>query len=128
MRNLGHDSQVVTHKTVDNGQEIIRLIAGRVNTETVIEVTREISEDRTLQAWRDQVMEGRMTQARKTATLSLVGSDGVVVAKWSLVNAWPAKLGINPHPVEGTSEIASPKGAVEVLGLVCERIIRLPLP
>ncbi len=125
MRNLGSEHETVEMKVVDKtGHEIIRILPGRMRYGP-IELTRGTSGNMELSQWRTLVELGSVDSARKTLTLSLCDPDGVVIAKWQLLNAWPSKLKINPYPAEGTIELTSPEGAVEALTLVCEGIVRL---
>lgn len=54
--------------------------------------TRSITSDVTLSEWRDDVLQGDMTAARKNGALTLLAADGSTLLRWTLTNAWPSAL------------------------------------
>jgi phage tail-like protein len=90
---IGSENEVVEHKTVDDkGHEITRKIPGRL-TWSDVTLKRGITSDLELWTWRDQVVTGKVADARVAASITLFSRDySKAVAVWNLHNAWPSKV------------------------------------
>lgn len=42
--------------------------------------------------WRDQVVQGKVEEARKNGTITMFDQELRPVAQWNFVNAWPVKV------------------------------------
>ena len=90
---VGSEHEVVDHKVVNaKGQEIIRKIPGRMKWSDVT-LKRGITQDLEIWRWRQTVVEGKMSQARKNCTIEMFDRTyGEPVAIWHFYNAWPSKV------------------------------------
>jgi phage tail-like protein len=69
--------------------------------------------------WHDAVWFGTMVDARKSVTLIMYSSDGSVIARYWLENAWPSHLEVSGQ-LAGSSEVL-----YESITLACDSIARL---
>jgi phage tail-like protein len=89
---VGSENEIVEHKVVDSkGHEAVRKIPGRLKW-TDISLKRGITSDLQIWAWREQVITGKMSDARKSVTITMLDREYKPVAKWNFTNAWPSKL------------------------------------
>jgi phage tail-like protein len=88
---LGSEHEVVEHKAVDKGKEVIKMIPGRMKW-TPVTLKRGITDAMDMWDWRGQVEKGEIATARKNGSIIMFSSEGKEMARWNLVNAWPSKL------------------------------------
>ncbi len=88
---LGSENEVVELKAVKDGKEIVQVQPGRLKWNP-ISLKRGITTSLDIWDWRQKVVEGKMGDARKPASIIAYSSDGTAVAKWDMVNAWPSKV------------------------------------
>ena len=89
---VGSENEIIEHKVVDSkGHEAVRKIPGRLKW-TDISLKRGITSDLQIWAWREQVIQGKMSDARKSVTITMLDREYKPVAKWNFTNAWPSKL------------------------------------
>lgn len=89
---LGSESEVVEHKVVDGkGHDSIKKIPGRLKF-TDVTLKRGITDVMDFWKWRQLVVEGKIKDARKNATIFMTDTEGNPVAEWTLTNAWPSKV------------------------------------
>jgi phage tail-like protein len=89
---VGSENEIVEHKVVDSkGHEAVRKIPGRLKW-TDISLKRGITSDLQIWAWREMVIQGKMKDARKSATITMLDREYKPVAKWNFTNAWPSKI------------------------------------
>ena len=89
---IGSEHEVVEHKVVDEaGHEIVRKIPGRLKWQDV-SLKRGITSDLEIWAWRQSAVEGKMSDARKNCTITMMSRDYAPVAVWHFHNAWPSKV------------------------------------
>jgi phage tail-like protein len=89
---VGSENEIVEHKVVDKqGHEVVRKIPGRLKW-TDISLKRGITSDLQIWNWRQTVIEGKMTDARKSVTITMLDREYSPVAKWNFANAWPSKV------------------------------------
>jgi phage tail-like protein len=89
---LGSENEVIEHKAVTGGsKEVVQVIPGRLKW-TPITLKRGITSSLDIWDWRQKVVEGKVQDARKAASIIAYSSDGTAVAKWDLTNAWPSKV------------------------------------
>ena len=56
-----------------------------------IELKRAANTDRSLWNWRKLVLDGKLDEARKDCTVTMLDYEGQPVVTYSIVNAWPKK-------------------------------------
>jgi phage tail-like protein len=59
-----------------------------------ITLTRGLTSDTKLWAWRQEVVVGKIAGARQRCTITLMSQEGKPVAAWELTDAWPLDLKI----------------------------------
>ena len=59
-----------------------------------VTLTRGLTGDTKLWAWRQEVVVGKVAGARQKCTITLMSQEGKPVAVWELANAWPTDLTI----------------------------------
>ena len=115
---IGSENEVVDHKVTDkSGHDIIRKIPGRLKF-TDISLKRGITSDLNIWAWRDQVVQGKVKEARKNCSITMLSRDFKPVAIWHFSNAWPSKV-TGPNLKADSNEIG-----VEEVTIVHEGMYR----
>jgi phage tail-like protein len=82
---------------------LLQKLPGKRKPPTVT-LRRGLTTDMGVFAWHQSVMEGRLDEARKSATLTIFDSTGNAVARYHLENAWPSKVEISTLKA-GASEV-----------------------
>ena len=89
---VGSENEVIEHKVVNKqGQEIVRKIPGRLKWQD-ISLKRGITSDLEIWEWRQTVVEGKLADARKNITITMMDRTYEPVAAWHFTNAWPSKV------------------------------------
>jgi phage tail-like protein len=72
-----------------------------------IELKRGIDQDKTLWNWRKLIIDGKLKDARKDCTVTMLDLEGQSVVMYSIINAWPKKytgVGLNADSNEAAVE------------------------
>lgn len=89
---IGSEHEVIEHKIVnDRGRELVQKIPGRLKWENIT-LKRGITSSMDIWKWRDQVVQGKVEEARKNGTITMFDQELRPVAQWDFVNAWPVKV------------------------------------
>jgi phage tail-like protein len=89
---IGSEHEIVEHKVVDKqGHEIVRKIPGRMKWQDIT-LKRGITSDLQIWAWRETVVQGKMADARKAISITMLDRTYNPVAIWHFNNAWPSKV------------------------------------
>ena len=89
---IGSEHEVVEQKVVDKqGHELVRKVPGRLKL-TDVSLKRGITSDLKIWEWRDLVVQGKVIDARKNCTITMLSRDYKPVAIWHFSNAWPSKV------------------------------------
>src|SRR4051812_28561006 len=73
----------IEHKQqTEQGKYVVRQVMGR-HKPGEITVTRGLTDSKTVSDWLNQVMEGKLAQARKTASVELLDFEGAPVKTYS---------------------------------------------
>ena len=56
-----------------------------------IELKRGVDQDKTLWNWRKLIVDGKLKEARKDCTITMLDFDGQPIVTYSIINAWPKK-------------------------------------
>ncbi len=92
MTGLGPENEVVEHKITLKGKDTeIELLPGRTTLDTVT-LKRGITNNMDFWTWREVVIAGKVTEARKAGTITMYDRAGNPAAKWSFHNGWPSKV------------------------------------
>jgi phage tail-like protein len=89
---LGSETEVVENKVVSDGtKEAVQMIPGRLKW-TPITLKRGVTSSLDIWDWRQLVVDGKIKEARKPASIIAYDPEGTPVAKWDMVDAWPSKV------------------------------------
>lgn len=89
---LGSETEVVEAKQTDpSGKDVIKKIPGRQKF-TDVTLKRGITDYMDFWNWRQMVVDGKVVDARKNASIFMCDTEGNPVAQWDLTNAWPTKI------------------------------------
>ncbi len=75
------------------GQPIFATMPGRLHWHNIT-LTRGLTGDMKLWAWRQEVVAGKAMGAKQKCTITLMSQEGKAGAVWELANAWPIDLTI----------------------------------
>ncbi len=89
---IGSENEVIEHKVVDkSGHEIVRKIPGRLKW-TDVSLKRGITSNLQIWKWREQVVLGKMSDARQDVTITMMDREYQPKAIWNFNKAWPSKV------------------------------------
>jgi phage tail-like protein len=115
---LGSENDVVEQKAVDpNGHDIVAKVPGRLKWGDIT-LKRGITADMKLWEWRQQVVDGKMKDARANCSIIMMDRNYEDLAHWDFVNAWPSKVS-GPSLKADSNEFG-----IEEMVLVHEGIMR----
>jgi phage tail-like protein len=89
---IGSEHEVIEHKIVDEkGHEHIQKIPGRIKWDNIT-LKRGITDNMDIWEWRDQVVQGKVDEARHNGSVIMFDQGLNEVARWNFENAWPVKV------------------------------------
>ena len=89
---IGSEHEVIEHKIVDEkGRESIQKIPGRLKWQDIT-LKRGITDNMDIWDWRDQVVQGKVNDARRNGSVIMFNQGLEEVARWNFENAWPSKV------------------------------------
>ncbi|MHB1354889.1 MAG: phage tail protein [Anaerolineae bacterium] len=89
---IGSEHEVIEHKVVtEAGRELVQKIPGRLKWENIT-LKRGITSSMDIWKWREQVVQGKVADARKNGTITMFDQELRPVAQWDFTNAWPVKV------------------------------------
>lgn len=112
---LSSEHEVVEYRD-GNDPDVVRKLPGRLKYGDVT-LKRGVTSDASLWQWRKMVESGNVAEARGNAKIVLL-DRGSPVARWELVNAWPAKISGPELDADGNDV------AIEELVLAHEGVVR----
>lgn len=115
---LGSETEIVEHKVVENGIEMVKKIPGRLKWDNIT-LKRGITSAMDIWDWRKEVEDGNVDGARVNGSIVMYDQTGGEVARWNFERAWPSKVS-GPSPKSDSNEIG-----VEELTIVHEYIERV---
>lgn len=115
---LGSETEVIEHKIVKDGKEIVRKIPGRLKWGDIT-LKRGITASMDIWDWRKQVEDGDVASARKNGSIYMLDQEANEVARWNFEAGWPSKVS-GPSIKSDSNEIG-----VEELVIVHEYITRI---
>jgi phage tail-like protein len=116
---IGSENEVSEHLVVgQNGQQVVKKVAGRLKWEDIT-LKRGITSAMDAWAWRKQIEDGNLTDARKNGSIVMYNQVGEEVARWNFENAWPVKI-TGPAPSSESSDLG-----IEEMVLAHEYIVRV---
>ena len=115
---LGSQSDVIENLAAGaGGVTHIYKIPG-VTRWTNIVLKRGVTDSMDVWAWRKQVEEGKVNEARKNGSIIMYDQTNTEVARWNFENGWPSKIS-GPNLDASTNEIA-----IEELEIAHEKLVR----
>ena len=116
---IGSENEVIEHKVVQDGKEIVMKIAGRLKWENIV-LKRGITSSMDIWDWRKDVVDGNLEKARRNGSIMMKDSQAnKTVAQWDFQRAWPVKV-TGPQPKADSNEIG-----IEELTITHEYITRV---
>ena len=89
---IGSEHECVEHKVVDQkGREIIQKVPGRLKWQDIT-LKRGITDNMDIWDWREQVVDGKVDDARRNGSIIMFNQALDEVARWNFQNAWPLKV------------------------------------
>lgn len=102
---LGSENEVVEYKASgQKGEFVIKKVPGRMKWNNIT-LKRGITDSMDMWRWRKLIEQGQIGQARKNGTITMYNQQGVAIAKWNFINAWPSKL-TGPSANANNNEVA----------------------
>jgi phage tail-like protein len=89
----GFDSENETSdfkRAMPNGKTDVIKVPGNLKWSD-IELKRGVDQDKTLWNWRKLVIEGKIKEARKDCTITMLDYENKPIVTYSVINAWPKK-------------------------------------
>lgn len=89
---IGSENEVIEHKVVDEkGREHVMKIPGRLKWENIT-LKRGITDNMDIWDWREQVVQGKVDDARREGSIVMFDQSLKEVARWNFEKAWPVKV------------------------------------
>lgn len=89
---MGSETNTIDHKIVtDAGTEVVRKIPGRLKWGEIT-LKRGVTTNMDFWAWRDQVRQGKVAEARQDGSIIMYDQELTEVARWNFERAWPLKV------------------------------------
>jgi len=115
---IGSEHEIIEHKVIDEkGREHVLKIPGRIKWENIT-LKRGITDNMDIWQWREQVVQGKVDDARRNGSIIMFDQTLTEVARWNFERAWPLKVS-GPAVKSDSNEFA-----MEELVLVHEGLYR----
>jgi phage tail-like protein len=115
---LGSENEVIEQKISDSkSHDLVQKIPGRLKWGDIT-LKRGITEDMQIWKWRQNVIDGKMKDARTNCSIIMCDRNYDDVARWDFQNAWPSKV-TGPTLKSDSNELG-----IEEMVLVHEGIMR----
>jgi len=116
---IGSETEVVEYKgSTKDDYHTIQAVPGRLKWQK-INLKRGITDSMAAWQWRKLVEEGQVDSARANGSVVMVNQQGMEVARWNFLRAWPTKIS-GPQLNSSTNEVG-----VEELEIVHEGLERI---
>lgn len=116
---IGSENGVTTHKVVTvDAKEVTLQIPGRIEWGEIT-FKRGLTTDMQFWDWRELVITGDISTARREVTIEMFNRSYESVVSWNCINAWPSKIS-GPSIAADSNDFT-----VEELTIVHEGLIRV---
>lgn len=118
VRFAGTENEVIESRILDSkGQATVMKVPGKLKISDV-ELKRALSNDMALSEWRQQVVNGDVSNARKDVSIYILDAKENIITQWDMKHTWPSAL------ISGIDDKSSGK-LNETVTLTCEQIDRV---
>lgn len=88
---IGSEHEVVVHTTGDaQGKSMVQKFPGQLKWNNIT-LKRGVDSNNALWTWRQQVIDGQITQARKDGTIEVLDWTGSTIVTYNFVRGWPCR-------------------------------------
>jgi phage tail-like protein len=88
---IGSENEVITHTTTDQqGKSMVQKYPGQLKWNNIT-LKRGVDSNNALWQWRQQVINGQISDARKDGTIEVLDWTGSPVVTYQFVRAWPCR-------------------------------------
>lgn len=88
---IGSEHDVITHTTTDkSGKPMVQKYPGQMKWKNIT-LKRGIDSNNALWQWRQQVIDGQISSARKDGTIQVLDWTGSPIVTYNFVRAWPCR-------------------------------------
>ena len=88
---IASENEVVTHTTSDaQGKSQVQKFPGQIKWNNIT-LKRGVDSNNALWTWRQQVINGQITEARKEVTITVIDWAGTTIVTYNFINAWPCR-------------------------------------
>ena len=89
---IGSEHELIEHKIVDEkGRETIHKVPGRLKWQDVT-LKRGITDNMDIWDWREEVVQGKVDDARRNGSIVMFNQALDEVARWNFERGWPLKV------------------------------------
>ena len=89
---IGSEHELIEHKIVDEkGRETIHKVPGRLKWQDVT-LKRGITDNMDIWDWREEVVQGKVDDARRNGSIVMFNQGLDEVARWNFERGWPLKV------------------------------------
>jgi phage tail-like protein len=88
---LGSENEIIEHKVVQDGREIVQKIPGRLKWGDIT-LKRGITSLMDIWDWRKSVEQGDIVGSRMNGSVIMLDQELNPVARWDFVRGWPSKV------------------------------------
>ena len=111
---LGSETEIVEHKVVKDGIEVVMKIPGRLKWENIV-LKRGITSNLDIWTWRKQVETGDVAGARRDGSIVMFDQTLSEVARWNFIRGWPSKV-TGPSVKSDSNEIGVEELTITQIG------------
>jgi phage tail-like protein len=88
---IASENEVVVHTTSDaQGKSQVQKFPGQLKWNNIT-LKRGVDSNNALWTWRQQVINGQITDARKEVTITVIDWAGNTIVTYNFINAWPCR-------------------------------------
>lgn len=88
---LGSENEIIEHKIVKDGKEIVQKLPGRLKWQDVT-MKRGITAEMDIWDWRKLVEDGDIEGARTNGSIIMLDQELKPIAQWDFERGWPSKV------------------------------------
>lgn len=109
---LGSETEIVEHKVVNNGKEVVMKIPGRLKWDDIT-LKRGITSSMDLWEWRKAIINGGVEANRQNGSIIMYNQELQEVARWNFERGWLSKV-TGPTPKSDSNEVGMEEAVITV--------------